>query len=117
MEKAVKDFNKTFRPWDIKLPDTNITKRQRGIIQKNGWIIKFLFSKDSKGEYLDYYAVHKMTNDSHIRIYDDGSMKILEVPPIWGVCLEYPKEDQKSKEEYEQECKRIINSLIKKGFW
>lgn len=57
-------FSKHFSHWDITLPEKDLKKRSNGYIQKAGWLIQYCFGEDDKGEYLDYYAAHRMTDDS-----------------------------------------------------
>jgi len=69
----VDNFNKHFAHWDIIIPKENMKTRHGGYIQYKGWLIQYCFGKDKTDkEYLDYYAAHRMTDDSHRRIYDDG---------------------------------------------
>lgn len=71
-------FNHTFAHWQISLPAGSIEAHQRGEIRGAGWTIRYLFGEDENGEYLDYYASHRMTNDRHVRIYANGSIEHLE---------------------------------------
>ena len=73
--------------WNIRLPPENIRERHRGQINAQGWPIWFLFGKDDDGEYLDYYAMHRMTNDRHIRLHADGREASLEAMPPFGPVI------------------------------
>ncbi len=67
------EFNSYFANWDIMLPQSAIAARRRGKIVARGWTIWFLFGVEGEREFLDFYAMHRMTNDRHLRLYSDGS--------------------------------------------
>ena len=78
--------------------------------------IWYLFGSDENGEYLDYYASHRMTEDSYVRIYVDGHEEYL--PEIVGMRLasEDPEEDARLEAEYYAENQRVARMLEAKGF-
>jgi hypothetical protein len=53
-------FSDYFRHWGISLPEEVVHCRQRGEIQSHGWHLQCLFGKDDHGEYLDFYASHRI---------------------------------------------------------
>jgi hypothetical protein len=76
--KIIEDCsNADFAHWGIRLPPHDVANRHRRKLVKAGWAIWYLFGSDKKGEYLDYYAAHRMTNDRHVGIYADGKEKCL----------------------------------------
>ena len=78
-------FAKRFSHWKIRIPEDKLKNRQGGYIQEGGWLIQYCFGKDENGDYMDYYAAHRMTDDSHVRIYEDGTEKAL--PSLSSICL------------------------------
>lgn len=116
MDEIEARFNDTFRNWGIRLPPEGVADRQRGKIVQAGWAIWYLFGSDKSGEYLDYYASHRMTEDSHVRIYADGRVEYL--PTVAGMRLasQDPEEDARLKAEYLAENQRIAAMLETKGF-
>ena len=42
------------------------------LIVQRGWTIWTRFNAEDGREYLDYYAMHRMTNDRHERLFLDG---------------------------------------------
>jgi hypothetical protein len=109
-------FNDSFSDWDIRLPPDAVDQRKRGKIVQAGWVIWYLFSSDEKGDYLDYYASHRMTDDDHVRIYTDGLCE--ELPAIRTFCLRSkdPQEDSRLEAEYYAENQKISRMLDEKGF-
>jgi hypothetical protein len=110
-------FAKRFAHWEIILPEEDIKTRRGGYIQHAGWLIQYCFGKDETDvEYLDYYAAHRMTDDSHRRIYDDGSEKSL--PALTSIYLvnDDPVTAKQLKDEYEEHNRRVVSLLYEKGF-
>lgn len=118
MEEIEKIFNRDFANWEIQLPLDDIAQRRAGTIQKAGWTIRYLFGTDGDSEYLDYYAVHHMTNDRHVRIYADGRSEGLETPSEFIV---YSKDadaeaGKQAEEEFQTHNIKVYEVLRKKGF-
>ena len=120
LERIETRFNETFAHWSIRLPPENLRERQRGKINEEGWTIWFLFGEDDEGEYLDYYAMHRMTNDDHVRLHADGRVTGLEALPAMGYVVSSPGDGpgdaERREAEYWAECERISRMLDEKGF-
>ena len=100
------------------MPDDSLANKTCGEINEAGRTIQFLFGTDDKGEFLDYYATHRMTNDRHVRIYADG--ETVDLPTVSDMIV-YPKgstpEDEKRIEaDYYAENRRVAELLKAKGF-
>jgi hypothetical protein len=109
-------FNEAFAHWGIVLPEGSIAQRLRGEIRERGWWIEFLFGQDGRGEYLDYYASHRMTDDRHLRIYSDGGIERLPSYACWRRGSADPEEDARLEAEY-REANRTVGELLRaKGF-
>jgi hypothetical protein len=109
-------FSEAFAYWGIRLPAEDLSQRKRGKIVQSGWAIWYLFGSKEEGEYLDYYASHRMTDDRHIRIYEDGRCE--DLPAIGSVRLrsDHPEEDARLEADYFAENRRIGKLLEEKGF-
>ncbi len=116
MELIATTFAQRFTHWNIKLPEENLKNRQSGYIQGAGWLIQYCFGKDEKGEYLDYYAAHRMTDDSHRRIYENGIEESLDAMSSIRLVSRDPEEDKRLEEEYYQHNQQVTKELAKKGF-
>lgn len=113
-------FNRDFGNWDIELPDEALTKDDVWLIVQRGWTIwtRFDSSDEDQREYLDYYAIHRMTNDRHVRLYSNGDVKAL---PTMSQGYVIPngasKEEQEELEAkytaYNQSVEELLNE---KGF-
>jgi hypothetical protein len=88
VERIEQRFNERFKKWQIRLPPEDIAERRRGMILERGWSIKYLFGRNEKGEYLDVYASHRMTDDTHERVYESGEVEELEAKGFGDSPLE-----------------------------
>ena len=73
-EQIRQRFNRAFANWEIKLPVEAMSLGVVWIIVQRGWTIwtRFDVGAEDGREHLDYYAMHRMTNDRHVRLYADG---------------------------------------------
>jgi len=110
------NFAQTFAHWEISLPEKNVINRQRGKINQAGWAIWYLFDADEKGEYLDYYSAHRMTDDGHVRVYENGESESLDAIAGMRPCSSDPEENAQMKKEQHEEDNRIEAMLEAKGF-
>ena len=110
------EFGQDFATWGIRLPLDAIESRQRGRISKAGWTIWYLFGSDGDKEYLDYYAMHRMTSDRHVRIYSDGKRESLDAIDEFYVSPKDPEEAAKAKAEFFARNKAVAKMLEDKGF-
>lgn len=116
MKFVADTFAKHFAHWKITLSEEDLKDRRSGYIQEAGWLIQYCFGKDETGEYLDYYAAHRMTDDSHVRIYADGSEE--SHPALSSIYLvsEDPVEAKRLKDEYYARNREVSKMLSLKGF-
>ena len=109
-------FNNSFSHWEIRLPPDAVARRQAGKIIQAGWAIWYLFGSDERGDYLDYYASHRMTNDRHVRIYADGVREGLPTIQDFQLCSQDPEEDARLEREYFARNQEVARMLEEKGF-
>ena len=119
LERIAATFVEHFSHWTIELPADALAARQQGEIKQAGWIIEILFGSEGDEEYLDYYASHRMTSDSHVRIYADGRTEFLETPHEFVV---FPRDSdeaarQKIQEEFYEYNRSVYKRLKEKGFF
>ena len=100
-------FDEKFRAWQIQFPLKDLTTRQSGAIYQDGWTIRYTFGREGERAYMDYFASHRMTNDTLNRIYSDGTFEQR------GFCLEfYLANDAQAKREYLRH-NRAFYALVK----
>ena len=78
-EQLRQHFNRAFAHWEIKLPDEAMSPGVVWIMVQRGWTIWTRFDVDTEDgrEHLDYYAMHRMTDDRHVRLYANGKEESL----------------------------------------
>ena len=116
MDTAAELFSRDFSHWAIQLPPQDVAQRQRGRINHEGWAIWYLFGADEHGEYLDYYAAHRMTDDRHVRIYASGEREELPTIQSFRPCSDDPVDDQRLADELFVKNQRVAALLESKGF-
>lgn len=116
MRRIEEHFRQRFQVWRIELPREAVDSRQRGKILEAGWTIWYQFGSDEDGEYLDYYSSHRMTNDSHVRIHEDGRVESLE--SLWELrpTSKDPDENARLENEFWEHNERVSSLLEAKGF-
>lgn len=119
MDQRIRTFLEYFAHWNIELSDEAISHLNQGqIVQivKAGWTIKVLFGEDSQGEFMDFYAGHRMTNDRHLRVYVDGTVEGLPALHEGRICSDDPEEDERLEREFKSTNRKIMDLLDVKGF-
>lgn len=77
-------FSDRFRHWGISLPLSDIEQRASGVIHQAGWTIRYHFNTEDGREYVEFFASHRMTNDTLNRIYEDGVAELVDVCEEWS---------------------------------
>ena len=116
VDQRIVNFNRSFETWGIELPREAAENQQRGKIVESGWTIWYLFGRDEAGDYLDYCASHRMTNDRHVRLYADGSSKGLNSYRSIRRISNDPEEDRQLENEFWEHNERVSRELESKGF-
>lgn len=116
-------FAKFFSYFGHELPEEDVLMRRRGQIggeddgdYSMGDVVRYLFGRNDRSEYLDFYCSHRHAGDQHWRIFDDGSMEQLDVPTSWRHSSDDPEEDARLQEAFYAENTRIYQMLREKGF-
>ena len=89
-------LNRSFAHWDIELPIDALKPGVVWLVVQRGWTIwtKFETSTEDGRPHIDYYAMHRMTNDCHVRLYADGDTKSLPTIESW---MTYPADATKAE--------------------
>lgn len=116
MDRVAAVFHEQFANWGLELPAAILRKRRSGFIQSQGWLIQYAFGRNRFGEYVDYYASHRMTNDRHVRLYVSGRRQHLAALASMYPTSEDPKKAARAEAAYLRRNRRIARSLVDKGF-
>ncbi|CAL8970284.1 hypothetical protein RHODGE_RHODGE_00754 [Rhodoplanes serenus] len=114
--EIAREFARHFAPWNLRLPPADVAARQRGKIVQKGWAIWYLFGTDQHGAYLDYYAAHRMTNDSHVRLRAGGRHEGLPSIASGMVLTDDPEEDARREAAFFRHNREVADLLAAKGF-
>lgn len=111
MPDAIKQtFDETFARWGIVLPEEDVVRRARGSIGKAGWSINYRFGVEGGVEYVEYFASHRMTNDTLNRIYEDGREEVV------GYCQEFfAADDPEAERAYYAHNQRFYEEVKSRG--
>ena len=119
-EKLRQRFNRAFAHWEIELPVDAMSPGVVWLIVQQGWTIwtRFDIGAEDGRERLDYYAMHRMTNDRHVRIYADGEEENL--PAMTGGCVisqgVTAAEREEARDKYFTSNQAVEKLLEEKGF-
>ena len=118
-----KTFAEFFSYLGHTLPEENVRLRQRGQIGGDddgdydmGDVVQYLFGRNERGEYLDFYCRHRHAGDQHWRIFEDGGLEEQEVPTSWCQHSDNPEEAARLNGAFYAENTRIYQLLRDKGF-
>ena len=116
MEKIAEAFRRQFAHWGLELPAPVLRERRPGFIQAQGWLIQYTFGRNRWGEYLNYYASHRMTDDSHVRLYASGRCQQLSALVSVFFTSQDPANAERLEAAYYRRNGRVARLLVAKGF-
>lgn len=116
LSQIARTFALRFKMSGLTLPLDDLKHRRRGAIQEQGWLIQYVFGRDGEREYLDYYACHRMTDDTHNRIWEDGEVEGLPALISMRIVSEDPEEDRRLKAEHDARNQAAMAEMERKGF-
>ena len=116
LQRIADAFARYFEAWEIRLPASAIADPAPGEIRKGGWRVQFRWGSCEGGRFLDFYAAHRMTNDRHHRIHEDGTIEDLEALQDWIVYPPDATEVQKleAKRRFHEHNARVGADLNRK---
>ena len=116
IEDVVHQFEEGFSHWNITLPPESVEAREGGLIVSGGWSIFYKFGFEGDAEYMDYYSSHRMTNDSHARLYADGRSRGLPTYRSGRPVGNTPEEDERIERDFYAYNRVVGELLAEKGF-
>ena len=111
-------FSAIFEHWELELPEADVAARSGGFLrQKNGsGSVRYVFGRDRKGEYLEFYAFHRIWGDRHARIYASGEVESLDV--LFTMHLVDPDDPEvtaRNQREMQERNARLLHQLEEAG--
>jgi len=114
-----REFRAHFSHWNLSLPRS--LSRGRGVITGGGgWHIRWRTRTVRGRAHLDFYATHRMTNDRHCRIRQDGTVMGLPAASNWILYPMGASENDRAKLDRRRARRneRIRHLLMEKfGVW
>ena len=119
-EELRQRFNRAFANWEIELPFDAMSPGVVWLIVQRGWTLWTRFDiddEDRRGR-LDYYAMHRMTDDRHVRMYADGKEESLPAMAESWVSPQgaTPAEEKEARDKYLAHNQTVEKLLEEKGF-
>jgi len=97
------------------LPEDALSERRAGEIVEQGWTILYQFGSADGVEFMDVYDMHRMTSDSHWRIFATGAVEHL---PAFREAMPYPRgaseEEVRRLEQEQEEHNASVRELIER---
>ena len=112
MDLIKQTFDKQFAYWEIVFPEESLRDRSSGSLQHRGWTINYRFDSEDGEEFLEYFATHRMTNDTLYRIYVDGRREIVDEAQEF-----YQVGNEKAKQAYFDNNQKFYNLVRERGLY
>ena len=119
-ERLRQRFNRNFAPWEIELPVEAMSPGSVWLVVERGWTIWTRIDVEAEAgrDRLDYYAMHRMTDDRHVRLYAGGEEESL---PVMTGGFGYPEDATGAEREATRanmlaENRAVERLLEEKGF-
>ena len=114
-------FNRAFARWGIELPPDAMSPGTVWLIVQQGWTIwtRLDIGAADGRERLDYYAMHRMTSDHHVRLSDDGEEENLPTigPGYYAIPEGTIEAEQEALLAKHISCNQAVEKLLEeKGF-
>jgi hypothetical protein len=120
MGKLEDYISEVLKELGVEAPPDGFQNRQAGELRFRSWDVKYVFGKDGRGEYFEFYATNKfMWGAHHLRIYESGEKKSFPSTRDVVFYSEDATEEQKKRTEEEnaEYNHRVVNDLKKAGLW
>ena len=81
LESLRAKFGEVFEQWGVTLPEDDVAERRGGSLRQQGGSgsVRYVFGRDEAGEYVEFYAFHRIWGDHHARIRESGELEGLEI--------------------------------------
>lgn len=110
ISKIKEAFDGQFEQWQIALPLDDLLNRRAGRIVQQGWTINYRFGEEAGRAFLEYFASHRLTNDTLNQIWDDGTFELI------GYCQEfYLADDALAERAYREHNRQFYRLVEEKG--
>jgi hypothetical protein len=118
-ERIADAFNGYFANFGIRIETGDVRIGVLREIRGSGWLIRYRVVADDAGAPgLEFYATHRMTDDTHVRIWADGHTEELEaIREAYAFDASVPGSKEAAEEEYLRANRRIADHLTEIGLY
>jgi hypothetical protein len=112
-------FNAYFARFDIRIKPEDVTIGSHRMIGRQGWRIAYRVDPDDAGRpTLEFYATHRMTSDSRVRIWSDGHTEDLEtIHEAYVYDAKLPGAEQAAEAAYLAHNRSVAEKLRDRGLY
>lgn len=111
-------FAEAFDDWGVSLPEGDVEHRRAGYLkQTNGsGSVRYVFDTDERGEYVEFYAFHRIWGDHHARIYATGEVESLSTLQTgYPIDPDDPEVAARNQREMIERNQRLLDQLERAG--
>lgn len=113
MVQRLKEF---YPDWGIDIEPPPAGPRSGVLRQPNGsGLVRYTFSENEKGAFLEYYSFHRIWGDSHLRLYASGEVEHLDTLASTIVLTGDPDKDKQQRERLHERNRRLLEELEEAG--
>ena len=118
-ERIADAFDRHFANFDIRIEPGDVRVGSRREILAHGWRIAFRVDPDDTGlPRLEYYATHRMTSDTHVRIWADGHEDELDaIYESYMFDSKVPGSEATAREKYLTHNRMVADELREAGLY
>lgn len=118
-QRIAEAFNGHFANFDIRIESGDVRVGFRREILAHGWRIAFRVDPDDTGSpSLEFYATHRMTSDTHVRIWADGHEDELDaIYEAYGFDRKVPGSEKAAREKYLTHNRMVAEELREAGLY
>ncbi|MCA1706319.1 MAG: hypothetical protein LC808_24860 [Actinobacteria bacterium] len=110
-------FAKEFEQWGVTLPEEDVRDRRPGYLkQANGsGSARYAWGSDERGEYVEFYAFHRIWGDYHARIYANGETEPLPTLITMYAEGDDPETTERNRQEMVEQNRTLLADLEAAG--
>ena len=108
--KVKQVFEQKYAAWNLIFPIEPLQVAAHSTINNQGWTINFRYVLEGAEYCLEYFASHRMTNDTLNQIYADGREEVI------GYCQEfYLADDPQAEQGYFEHNRKFYEDVRQRG--
>lgn len=117
-EIVKRSFANKYLKWGLLLDDAVIDSVGAHVINKDEWEIRFIEASDSKGAYLEFYAISSTYPDEHFKLYQDGLIVTCDtIAEGYSYNESLPGNKETQREAYIKNNRKVYDYLKDTGLY